>query len=87
LTQNKFFIQERYRIAKLGIFGSYIRGEQTQNSDVDILIDYTEVPGLLELLDLEEYLSDCLGIKADVVSQAGLKKNQRNRILLEVVYI
>ena len=87
LSQDKPLIQKRYHITELGIFGSYVRGEQKEDSDVDVLIDYTEAPSLLELLDLEYYLSDLLRIKVDVVTKKGLKYRYRKRILAEVVYV
>jgi hypothetical protein len=46
LRQNKQLLQEHYHITQLGIFGSYARGEQTQESDVDVLIDYDRAPTL-----------------------------------------
>ena len=87
LSQDKPIIQKKYHVSELGIFGSYVRGEQKEGSDVDVLIDYSEAPSLLELVDLEFYLSDRLGIKADVVTKKGLKSRYRKRILAEVVYV
>ncbi len=88
LKQSKPLVQQKYKwVSQLGIFGSYVRGEQNDNSDVDLLIDYDEAPDLLELIDLENYLSDNLGIKVDVVTKKGLKPRLKARILSEVVYI
>ncbi|MEM9272124.1 MAG: nucleotidyltransferase family protein [Cyanobacteria bacterium P01_F01_bin.143] len=87
LSKDKQIIQKKYHVTELGIFGSYVRGEQKEDSDLDVLIDYAEAPNLLELLDLEFYLSDILGIKADVVTKKGLKHRYRKRILAEVVYV
>ncbi|MGV2391361.1 MAG UNVERIFIED_CONTAM: hypothetical protein LVR29_34395 [Microcystis novacekii LVE1205-3] len=58
-----------------------------ENSEVNILIDYTEPPSLLDLVDLEYYLSDLLKVKADVISKNGLKGKRRERILSEVIYV
>ncbi|GAB4295739.1 MAG: nucleotidyltransferase family protein [Oscillatoriaceae cyanobacterium] len=86
--QVKPLLRQKYKwVSQLGIFGSYVRGEQTDDSDVDLLIDYDEAPDLVELLDLENYLSDNLGIKVDVVTKNGLKPRLKDRILSEVVYI
>jgi uncharacterized protein len=71
----------------LGIFGSYVRSEQNEESDVDLLIDYEEAPSLLQLIDLENYLSDHLGIKVDVVTKRGLKPRIKERILSQVIYV
>jgi len=58
-----------------------------ENSEVNILIDYTEPPSLLDLVDLEYYLSDLLKLKADVISKNGLKGRRRERILSEFIYV
>ena len=79
LSQDKPIIQQKYHVRELGIFGSYVRGEQKEDSDLDVLIDYTEAPSLLELLDLEFYLSDRLAIKADVVTKKGLNSHYSSK--------
>jgi uncharacterized protein len=87
LGQVKSLVQEKYHIHELGIFGDYVKGEIQENSEVNILIDYTEPPSLLELVDMEYYLSDLLKVKADVVSKNGLKGKRKEIILSEVVYV
>jgi predicted nucleotidyltransferase len=80
-------VKEKYYVSELGIFGDYVKGEVQENSEVNILIDYTEPPSLLDLVDLEYYLSDLLKLKADVISKNGLKGRRRERILSEVIYV
>ncbi len=87
LVRNKSLLQERYQVRELGIFGSYVRQEQTQTSDVDILVEFSETPSLLKFVNLENYLSDNLGVKVDLVHKAGLKPRLGERILAEVVYL
>ncbi|NMF63188.1 DNA polymerase beta [Brasilonema octagenarum UFV-E1] len=87
LRQSKPLLQEQYQITQLGIFGSYARGEQTQESDVDVLIDYDRAPTLFKLVELRDYLSNAIGMKVDIVTQNGLKPRIRERVLSEVVYI
>ena len=87
LIETKPIIEQKYNITELGIFGSYVRGEQTENSDLDILVDYQIIPSLLELVDLEYYLIDNLGIKVDIVTKKGLKPRIKENILAEVIYI
>ena len=87
LIAQKQILQEKYHVSELGIFGSYVRGEDTEDSDVDILIDYDEAPTLIELIELEYYLSDILGIKVDVVTKNSLKPPSKNRILLAAVTV
>ncbi len=87
LVQNKALLQERYKVRELGIFGSYVRQEQTETSDVDVLVEFFETPSLLKFVNLENYLSDNLGVKVDLVHKAGLKPRIGERILAEVVYL
>jgi predicted nucleotidyltransferase len=87
LQTQKPFLYKRYGVTELGVFGSYVRGEQSPDSDVDILIELTDPPriSLLGLVNLENYLSDLLGLKVDVAIKKNLKKRIGRRILQEVV--
>lgn len=87
LKEHKPILQETYKIKTLGLFGSYLRQEQTESSDLDILVEFSEIPSLLKFINLENYLSDHLGIKVDLVHKAGLKPRLGQRILEEVVYL
>ena len=87
LSLQKQSICEIYRITKIGIFGSYTRGDETETSDIDILVDYETAPTLIMLVELRDYLSQLFGIKVDIVTKNGLKPRIRERVLAEVVYI
>jgi uncharacterized protein len=87
LVLNKSILQERYKVRELGIFGSYVRREQTETSDVDVLVEFSETPSLLKFVNLENYLSDNLGVKVDLVHKGGLKPRIGERILAEVIYL
>lgn len=87
LLQIKPRLQQVYRVTELGIFGSYARQEQTEASDVDVLIDYDRAPTLFKLVELREDLSKVLGMKVDVVTKNGLKPRIRERVLSEVIYL
>jgi len=87
LVQHKSLLQERYHVKELGIFGSYVRSEQTEVSDVDVLVEFSETPSLLKFVNLEHYLSDNLGVKVDLVHKAGLKPRIGKQILAEVIYL
>lgn len=87
LKQSKSVLQENYKVTELGIFGSYVRGEQTEKSDVDVLIDYEKAPTLFKLVELCSYLNELMGMKVDVVTKKGLKPRIRERVLSEVVYL
>jgi len=57
LRQHLPEIREKYSVSYLGVFGSYVRGEQTSESDLDVLVEFDETPGLLKYIELEYYLS------------------------------
>jgi len=80
-------LRERYSVKSLGVFGSYVRGEQKKRSDLDVLIEFEQAPTLLEYAHLEHYLSELVGIKVDLVVKKTLKPNIGRYILAEVVPI
>ncbi len=77
-------LKERYAVEFLGIFGSYLREEQTPNSDLDLLVSFSEAPSLLKFIELENYLADLLGLKVDLVMKEALKPGIGKNILDEV---
>lgn len=76
-----------YAISEIGIFGSYVRDEQTPHSDVDILVQFSQPVGFVTFMQLEERLQQLLGTDIDLVSRAALKPNIGKRILKEVDYV
>ncbi len=87
LSTHKKSLCEKYQITELGVFGSYARSEQTEASDIDILVDYQTAPTFVMLVELRDYLSDLFGLKVDIVTKNGLKARISDRVLAEVVYI
>ena len=87
LRQQVPSLGSRYHVASLGLFGSYVRHENRPNSDLDILVTFSETPSLLRLIELENHLSDLLGVKVDLVMRESLKPQVGRRILAEVVPI
>ncbi|PSF29447.1 DNA polymerase beta [Aphanothece hegewaldii CCALA 016] len=87
LSVNKKSLCEKSQITELGVFGSYARGEQTEASDVDILVDYEIAPTFIMLVELRDYLSQLFGLKVDLVTKNGLKSRIRERVLAEAIYI
>lgn len=87
LKKIKPVLVKEYNITEIGLFGSYIRGEQTQNSDIDILLDHKSGLTFFKLLDLENFLSKVLNIKVDIAFKKYLKKNISKKILSEVNYV
>lgn len=78
-------LAERYRVKSLGVFGSYVRHEQTRHSDLDILVEFDQAPDLFKFMDLEEHLAKQLGVKVDLVPRRALRGEMGERILREVV--
>jgi len=87
LAQRLPLLIEQYKIKSMALFGSYVREEQNDASDLDILIEYCEAPDLISYIELENSLSDFLGIKVDLVMKDGLKPRIAKRILAEAVQL
>lgn len=85
LRQQLPLLGTRYQVRSLGLFGSYVRREQRQESDLDVLVEFRETPSLLKFIELENYLSDLLGVSVDLVMKDSLKPRIGRRILAEVV--
>ena len=85
---NMPYYMEKYKIKSIGIFGSYARGEQKETSDIDILIDYYEPISLLKLIELENYLSELIGIKVDVITKNSIQNPYLKKSIEEdLIYI
>jgi predicted nucleotidyltransferase len=80
-------LRRRYPIRQMGVFGSYVHGQQTEASDLDVLVDVGEGIGLLGLAGLQQDLSDALGVKVDLVVKPALKRRIGQRIASEVVML
>ena len=79
-------LSEDFHVKAIGIFGSYVRGEQHGDSDIDLLVDLDEGVTLLDLIGLQLHLEEILSQKVDVVMRDGLKPRIASRILGEVMY-
>lgn len=78
-------LAERYRVRSLGVFGSYARGTQRGDSDLDLLVTFDEPPGLLRYIELENDLADLVGVRVDLVMQDALKPAIGKRVKREIV--
>jgi len=78
-------LRERYGVKSLWVFGSYVRGEQERNSDLDILVEFEKAPSLFQFIRLEDELRNLLGVEVDLVMKSALKPRIGERILSEVV--
>ena len=89
LREQKPYLAEKFGVRIVGVFGSYVRQEQRPDSDLDLLIELDRPPkiSLIGLVELENYLSQILGVKVDLAVKTNLKKRIGIRILQEVVPI
>ena len=78
-------LRKRFHVQYLGVFGSYVQGSPRRDSDLDILVEFSETPSLFEFIELEGYLSKLLGVKVDLVMKGTLKPLIGRQILNEVV--
>lgn len=85
LKEYKPVLAEKFKVKSVGIFGSYVRGEEKKESDIDILVDFYEPIGW-EFIDLKLFLEEILGSKVDLVTVKALKPQLKDKILKEVVY-
>ena len=87
LRGNKQELEDKYKVKEIGVFGSVVRGETGKRSDIDVLVDFYEVPDLLKFIELEFYLKKLLKSRVDLVDKQGLKPRVREPILAEVFYL
>ena len=87
LKEHKEELKERYGVKGIGVFGSYVRGEYKGKSDLDILVEFEEDAkiGLLRFVNMENRLSELIGVKVDLVEKSALKPRIGRHILKEVV--
>ncbi len=87
LSESKEQLEKNYQVRYIGIFGSWVREEQREESDIDILVEFGKPIGFFKFLELEEHLSNLLGAKVDLVSKKALKPAIGKHILQEVVEV
>lgn len=71
----------------IGLFGSYVKGEQKDTSDLDVLVDFYEPISLFRFIELENFLTQQLGVKVDLVMRDALKPRIKDNILSEAIYV
>lgn len=89
LKEYKEELKKKYGIKEIGIFGSYIRQEQSKDSDLDILVEFEPDAkmDLIKFVELENHISELLEVKVDLVMESALKPRIGKYILREVVYL
>lgn len=87
LRSHREEIRREYGVVEIGVFGSCVRGESTENSDVDILVSFDKPLGFFKFLELEERLGEWLGATVDLVTKSALKPHIGSHILNEVAML
>ena len=86
LKEIKPMLADKFHVSKIGYFGSYANEQQTIESDIDLLVDFTQPVGW-EFFTLEMFLEQQFGIPVDLVTKNGLKERMKDTILNQVIYI
>jgi len=88
LGDYKPIIKEKFKIKEIGIFGSFVRGEESTKSDIDILVDFEkDVKTFGNYIELKYFLQKLLGLEVDLIMKSALKKELKDAILSEVLYV
>jgi len=87
LSDLKTEIRQRYKAEVKGVFGSYVKGEQREGSDLDVLVEFDEGANLLDLTGLSLFLEEELNCRVDVVPESAIRKEIKESILKEAAYL
>ena len=88
LSQNEKLLRDKYHIIRIGLFGSYARGDQNAKSDIDFLVEFEDnTQNLYDLkLNLKDFFRIHLGLEVDICREKYIKPRIRSSILKETVY-
>ena len=81
VAEEKDTLIKKYNVARIGVFGSVVRGEDTKNSDIDLIVDFKKTIGLMDLVGLEFYLSDRIGKKVEIATRNSLSPYIKDKVL------
>ncbi|HEY4716338.1 MAG TPA: nucleotidyltransferase family protein [bacterium] len=88
IEQKKDELKKRFKMKEIGLFGSYTKGEHTEASDVDILVEFEKGHKTFDnYMDLKFFLEDLLGMEIDLVIKEAIRKELKDVILTETVYV
>ena len=89
ISKNKPMLQEKFHISRTGLFGSYARNEQSNNSDIDLIVEFDEnTNDLYDIkIALKQFFRDNLNVDVDLCRGKYLKPRYKNRILNETIYV
>ena len=87
IRSHKEELEERHRVKSIAIFGSYVRGEEKEESDIDLLVEFNGPVSLLHMVSVENYLSDLLGMKVDLVPRKNIREELKETIIKEAIAV
>lgn len=87
IEKEKGELLREYKIKSIGIFGSYAKNSAKEKSDIDLIAEFEEPVSLLGVIKAENYLIELLGIRVDLVPKEDIRKELKETILKEVIYI
>ncbi len=87
LRRLKPSLEQRFPLRSMGVFGSYARGEQTEDSDLDLLVELGDGLTLIDFVRLQQEIGDALGLKVDLAEREALKPRIAPHILKETVMV
>lgn len=85
LLENKALLKEKYKVKRIGIFGSYVRGEETPDSDIDFMVEFS-CPIGWDMFDLQWFLEEKLGKKVDLLTPKNVHWYIKDKVLEETEY-
>jgi len=89
ISKNKSFLNQQFHVSKIGLFGSYARNEQTENSDIDLIVDFEEnTNNLYDIkIELKKFFKENLNINVDICREKYIKPFYKTRIIKETIYV
>jgi len=87
IEQHRLELKRQFHVEKIGVFGSYARGDQKKRSDIDFLVTFDKAISLMELGGLYSFLQDIMGRRVDVVPKDNIRPEFREGIIRDVLYI
>ena len=87
INKHRNVLRDKYKVSSISLFGSYVRNEQTPGSDLDILVEFSETIDLFEFVQLEDYFSQLLDCKVDLIMKNSLKSQIKHAILSEAIEV
>ena len=86
INRHRKELEEKYKVKSIAIFGSYVRNEQKEGSDIDILVEFSEPVGFL-FFHLADYFEEILKVKVDLVTPDGIKPNRQKYVMDDLIYV